>query len=56
MKFGEGAIQLISDAWLYAKAFRCETIGSEYLLLALCGLNGPSKSILCDPLILQERL
>ena len=56
MKFGEGAIQLISDAWLYAKAFRCETIGSEYLLLALCGLNGPSKSILEEQGITQDKV
>ncbi|MBO7425530.1 MAG: ATP-dependent Clp protease ATP-binding subunit [Clostridiales bacterium] len=46
MKFGEGAIQLISDSWLFAKAFKCETIGSEFLLLAMCNLNCPAKNIL----------
>ena len=56
MKFGEGAMQLISDAWLYAKAFRCETIGSEYILLALCGLNSPAKTILEEQGVTQDKV
>jgi len=56
MKFGEGAIQLISDSWLFAKAFKCETIGSEYLLLAMCGLNCPARTILELQGVTQEKV
>ncbi|MBO7449852.1 MAG: ATP-dependent Clp protease ATP-binding subunit [Clostridiales bacterium] len=56
MKFGEGAIQLISDAWLYAKAFRCETIGTEFILLAMSGMNCPAKDILEENDVTQDKV
>ena len=56
MKFGEGTIQLISDAWLYAKAFKCETVGTEFVLMAMCGVNCPAKDILENAGIEQEHV
>ncbi|MCQ2467396.1 MAG: ATP-dependent Clp protease ATP-binding subunit [Clostridia bacterium] len=46
MKFGESAIQLMSDALIFAKAFKCETVGTEYVLLALTGVDCDAKGIL----------
>ena len=56
MRFGEGAIQVISDAWLYAKAFKCETIGTEYVLLAMCAVDCPAKDVLEMNGVTQERV
>ena len=56
MKFGEGAIQVITDAYLFARSFKCETVGSEYILLALTEVDGPAKQVLEYNDITQDKI
>lgn len=56
MKFSFSSIQVVSDAFLFAKAFKCETIGSEYLLLALTEVECQAKEILEYNGVTQEKI